>query len=140
MFICKICGLQYNSKSGYNKHIRIKHEKKDKAIYTCNYCNKIFTNKKHLKNEMQLPKNYKYICSFENCNEQFKYISLYKNNFTVIHQIDIVNSSHNFSAIEGRYLIVFNFISSIKSGLVYSLRCINHITHKNNIYLTYLMF
>lgn len=33
MFICKICELQYNSKSDYNKYIRTKYEKKRAKMF-----------------------------------------------------------------------------------------------------------
>lgn len=34
MFFCEICVLQCESKSGYNKHVRTKHEKEEKNVYS----------------------------------------------------------------------------------------------------------
>jgi len=96
MFICKVCELQYNSKSGYNKHVRKKHVKYEKNIYTYNNCNTLFYNKKklinHLKNEMQLTQNYKQVRSFENYNKIFKTFKMYSNHLQTMHEINIVHN------------------------------------------------
>lgn len=79
MFTFKICGLQYSSKSGYNKYVKTKQENRKNItmlLFINNNCNKLFTNKKnltaHIKNKLKLIKTYKYICSFKNYNEKFK--------------------------------------------------------------------
>lgn len=102
MFSCKVCELQYNSKSVYNKHM--KHEKN---IYTCNNCNTIFYNKKllisHLK--MQLTQIYNQVCSFENCNKMFKTFKMYSYNLETIHGINIFHNKFNFNTIEGTCIL-----------------------------------
>lgn len=110
MFICKVCELQYNSKSGYNKHIRTKHVKFEKKTYTCNNCDTLFYNKKllinHLKNEMQLTQIYKQICSFENCNKVFKTFKMYSNHLETIHKINIGRNKLHFNTIEGTCIFI----------------------------------
>lgn len=76
MFMCTKCGLQYNSKSGFYKHLRTKHEK-EKKIYICDKCNIRFSKKLNLikhnkRHKMQINTlKSKLICSFEEFNKIF---------------------------------------------------------------------
>lgn len=120
-FDCTICDLQYKSKSGYYKHFRIKHkiiisERDEHNIYMCNNCNKKFSNKnhliRHLKDETQILRcvNYKQKCSFDNCNETFRLIKMYKIHLQIVHDVDITHDTLIFNTMEGNYYMLTSCI------------------------------
>lgn len=123
-FVCTICEMQYKSKSGYFKHFRIKHniiisERYAPNIYECNNCNKKFSNKnhliRHLKDETPIMGyvNYKQKCSFDNCNETFRLIKMYKIHLQIVHNVDITHDTFIFNTMEGNYNIFTSCIIHI---------------------------
>lgn len=116
MFPCTVCDMQFQSKSGYYKHFRTKHKTNQKYndnIFTCYNCRKSFSNKKHLirhlKDEMQMIQNvnYKHKCSFENCNETFRLMKMYRVHLEIAHEVDVTHNTFKFNTIEGN---MFTFV------------------------------
>jgi len=126
MFTCTPCGLQYNSKSGFYKHMRTKHEK-EKKIYICNKCNTSFSKKldllKHIRHEIQINTlKSKLICSFEECNKIFSSFKTYQLYLNIRHMMDINNDTLNFEIFEGNNN-VYNNLYIIKYLIINIILC-----------------
>ncbi len=104
MFTYTICGLQYNSKPGYYKQMRTKHEKEKRYIFMM--CNTSFSKKlnhiKHIRHEIQISiLKSKLICSFKECNTIFTSFKAYQLHLNIRHMVDINNDTLNFEIFEG---------------------------------------
>ncbi|XP_025191908.1 zinc finger protein 34-like [Melanaphis sacchari] len=131
MFKCEVCDSNYNSKSGLNKHHRIKHinipKKKPvkKNIYFCNSCEDSFDLKanliKHVRTHLN-DQRLNMICSFENCTKSF---------FTMTgliehlksHNINVESNLLNFNTIEVFYRKFFfdEFLCDLAEGISFNI-------------------
>lgn len=113
MFNCQVCDGKYNSVSGLNKHLRIKHKdtpKIKKNSYNCNDCDASFDLKsnilKHVRTHFSGQKS-NILCSYTNCTKSFLSIA-----GLIIHlkshNINIESTLLNFNSIEGIY--IYNYI------------------------------
>ncbi|KAF0758384.1 Uncharacterized protein FWK35_00025280 [Aphis craccivora] len=80
MFTCITCGLQYNSKSGFYKHMRTTHEKEKRYIFVINMKCKLVLRRVNL---FALSKN------------------TYQLHLNIRHMVDINNDTLNFEIFEG---------------------------------------
>jgi len=115
MYSCEVCEAKFQSISGFNKHMRIKHKdlKKTKVIkrnlYTCNDCNETFDLKKvliqHVKSHLMKNVQRQSLCSL--CPKFFSSMSGLIVHLQSIHNVNIETKLLHFENIEGKLIYYY---------------------------------